>query len=211
MFTTRTLRQGFVPLAILGLLTVLGVIWCLPVAIVGFLLLAFTVSFFRDPPRQVLPDPQTIVSPAEGRIVEVRPAREPHFLHSEGPMVAIFLSIFDVHVQRMPIAGEIKLTNYQAGKFLDVRHADASGVNECQLIGIEAPDGFRVAVRQIAGLIARRIVLWTALGERLAKGERFGMIRFGSRVEIYLPADVEILVKPGDYARGGETIIARRK
>ena len=211
MFTARTLREGRWPILVLVILTALGIAWCWPAAVVSLVLLVFTISFFRDPDRRVDPDPALIMSPADGRVSEVRPAREAEYLQGEGTMVAIFLSIFDVHVQRAPIDGEIKLIKYQPGKFLDARHADASSQNECQLIGIEAPDGFRLGVRQIAGLIARRIVIWNKTNDRLAKGQRFGMIRFGSRVELYLPAGVEVTIKPGDYAWGGETIIARRK
>ncbi len=125
-------------------------------------------------------------------------------------MIAIFLSIFDVHVQRSPVAGTVKLVKYNPGKFLDARHPDAPARNESRTVGIETSDGFRVVIRQIAGLIARRIVGWKNEGDAVASAEHLGMIRFGSRVELYLPPDVEILVKPGQYAKGGETIVARR-
>ena len=126
-------------------------------------------------------------------------------------MAAIFLSVFDVHVQRAPIDGEIRFVQYNRGKFLDARNVNASLQNENRVVGIESADGFRVTVRQISGLIARRIVDWADRGATLTKGERFGMIRFGSRVELFLPPGTEIAAKAGDYARGGETIIARRK
>jgi phosphatidylserine decarboxylase len=126
-------------------------------------------------------------------------------------MVAIFLSVFDVHVQRAPIAGEIKLVKYVPGKFLDARSPKVSEENENRIIGIETPDGLRVTVRQIAGLIARRIIGWADTGARLERGERFGMIRFGSRVETFLPPGTTVLVKVGDYAKGGETILARQR
>ena len=136
---------------------------------------------------------------------------EPQFLKGEAQMVAIFLSVFDVHVQRSPITGEIKHVQYTKGKFLDARKPESAEVNENRVIGIESTDGFRVVVRQVAGLIARRIVGWVDGGARLSKGERIGMIRFGSRVELFLPLDCEVLAKVGDYAKGGETVIARRK
>jgi len=126
-------------------------------------------------------------------------------------MVAIFLSVFDVHVQRAPIGGTIKFVQYNKGKFLDARNPDASAKNENRVVGIESVDGFRVTVRQISGLIARRIVGWAGSGAAIAKGERLGMIRFGSRVELFVPPDTEIAVKVGDHARGGETIVARRR
>jgi len=213
MFIIRTLLEGKWPILILLALSLATFRWCpvpwapiLPVA-----LLAFTISFFRDPKRQVPADEHLIVAPADGRIVEIKPVDEPHFLKSNATMVAIFLSVFDVHVQRAPLAGEIKLVRYQKGSFLDARNLQASLMNECRLLGIESADGFRVAVRQIAGLIARRIVGWADAGAKLAKGERLGMIRFGSRVELLLPTGTEIVAKVGDYAKGGETIIARKR
>jgi phosphatidylserine decarboxylase len=218
MFTARTLWEGRWPLLVLAAVTVVffwvgltGRGWSWVVGSVFAVLFAFTVSFFRDPERAVPTDLQAIVAPADGRIVEVRTVTEPDFLTGEAQMVAIFLSVFDVHVQRAPIAGEIKFVKYVPGKFLDARSSKCSGENENRIIGIEAPDGFRVTVRQIAGLIARRIVSWAGTGAKLARGERFGMIRFGSRVEISLPPGTAVLVKVGDYAKGGETILARKR
>ena len=205
MFTARTLLEGKWVILILVVLSVAGV-WlrCWPAAAVTLALLAFTISFFRDPSAAVPADGKLIVAPATGTIVEIKPV--------DGKMmVAIFLSVFDVHVQRSPIAGTIKKVTYQAGKFLDVRNPQASAQNEYRLLEIEGADGYRVSVRQIAGLIARRIVGWADEGATLAKGERFGMIRFGSRVETFLPLDTEIVAKVGESAKGGETILARRR
>lgn len=206
MFTTRTLLEGKWPILVLLALTVATVIWC-PARwawVLPALLLAFTLSFFRDPNVDVPADEKFVVAPATGRIVEIKPV-------GNTTMVAIFLSIFDVHVQRAPVAGTIQRVSYQAGKFLDVRNPNASAQNEYRLLEFETADGYRVSVKQIAGLIARRIVGWCGEGATLAKGERFGMIRFGSRVEIFLPAGTEIVAKVGEYARGGETIVARRR
>jgi len=217
MFTARTLREGKWPILIFAALTAVvgclnhGAWWCWALTGIPVLLLLFTISFFRDPTRPAPAEAKAILAPADGRIVEIKPAREPHFLNGEAIMVAIFLSVFDVHVQRAPIDGEIKFVQYNKGKFLDARDVNASLQNENRVVGIESPDGFRVTVRQIAGLIARRIVGWADKGATLSKGERFGMIRFGSRVELFLPPGTEIAAKVGDYAKGGETIIARRK
>ena len=212
MFTTRTLLEGRWPLIILAALSAATILWCpvwwafaLPLA-----LLAFTISFFRDPERHVPADAKLIVAPADGRIVEIKTVQEPHFLKGEGRMVAIFLSVFDVHVQRAPIDGEIKFVQYNKGQFLDARNPQASLANENRVVGLESADGFRVTVRQIAGLIARRIVGWADTGAQLTKGERFGMIRFGSRVELILPPGTEITVKVGDFMKGGETILGRK-
>lgn len=231
MFTRRTLLEGKWPILVLAalsvpttivlvVLSVATIIWCpvawapiLPLVLLALplALLGFTISFFRDPERDIPADPNALVSPADGKVVEVKTANEPHFLGGEATMVAIFLSIFDVHVQRAPIDGTIKFVQYNKGRFLDARDPQASLANENRVVGIESADGFRVTVRQVAGLIARRIVGWADTGATLAKGERIGMIRFGSRVELFLPPGTEVAVKVGDYAKGGETIIARRE
>ncbi len=212
MFTSQTLREGRWPLAVLALLTLLGLlIDCLTAVVISGLLLLFTISFFRDPRRKVPSDPQAILAAADGRIVEIGPATEPHYLQGECIMVAIFLSVFDVHVQRSPLHGVIRFVRYNKGRFLDVRHPNASAENESRTLGIETTDGYRLAIRQIAGLVARRIVGWKMQDSSVMAGERIGMIRFGSRVEMYLPADTEILVSKGQYAKGGETIVARRQ
>ena len=203
MFTARTLLEGKWAILILAALSVAGLIWCWIAAAVSLILLVFTISFFRDPTAKVPADEKLIVAPATGKIVEIGPV-------GETTRVAIFLSVFDVHVQRAPIAGTIKRVQYQAGKFLDVRDPNSSSQNEYRLIEMETADGYRVSVRQIAGLIARRIVGWADEGTQLAKGERFGMIRFGSRVELYLPPGADVVAEVGEYAKGGETILARR-
>jgi phosphatidylserine decarboxylase len=217
MFTARTLLAGKWPILIFAALAV-GAIFLpcsawLRAALAGIsaVLLIFTISFFRDPNRTAPKDPKAIVSPADGTIVEIRTVHEPYFLNGEAEMVAIFLSVFDVHVQRAPIDGEIKFVKYHKGKFLDARNMNASLENENRVIGLVAADGYRVTVRQIAGMIARRIVGWADPGVKLARGERLGMIRFGSRVELFLPPGTQISARVGDYAKGGETVLARRK
>ena len=213
MFTMRTLFEGKWPIVVLAVLATATIVWC-PVKwapVLPLALLAFVISFFRDPEREVPAAANLIVAPADGRVVEIKSVNEPHYLKGEATMVAIFLSVFDVHVQRAPIEGEIKFVQYHQGRFLDARNPRASSVNENRVVGVESADGFRVTVRQIAGLIARRIVGWADRGAKLAKGERLGMIRFGSRVELFLPLGTEITVKVGDRAKGGETIVARRK
>ena len=217
MFTARTLLAGKWPILIFAALAIGAMFlpcgaW-LRVALTAIfsLLLVFTVSFFRDPNRTAPKDPKAIVSPADGTIVEIRTVHEPYFLNGEAEMVAIFLSVFDVHVQRAPIDGEIKFVKYHKGKFLDARNMNASLENENRVIGLVGTDGYRVTVRQIAGMIARRIVGWADPGAKLARGERLGMIRFGSRVELFLPPGTPITAKVGDYTKGGETVLARRK
>lgn len=213
MFTVRTLLEGKWPILLLFALTVATVVWCpsrwAPV-LPGALWL-FVLAFFRDPTRVIPADPALIVAPADGRVVEVATVNEPLYFRGEAKMVGIFMSVFNVHVQRAPVAGRIELVRYFPGRFLDVREPTAGTVNENRFIGIAGADGRRYGVRQIAGLIARRIVGWAEEGATLAKGDRIGMIRFGSRVDLLVPADTEIIVRIGDRVKGGETVVARRK
>lgn len=175
--------------------------------LIGFLFL-FVLYFFRDPERAVPADESIIVSAADGLVVSVEEMEEPDF--HLGPMIriAVFLSVFDVHINRTPVAGTVKSTIYKAGQFLDVRHPDSSTRNECRSWWLETAGG-PVAVRQIAGLVARRIVAWAGEGSALERGQRFGMIRFGSRTEVFLPLECTVLVKPGDRVAGAATPIAR--
>jgi len=177
-------------------------------ALLSLILFFYVLYFFRDPERIVPPDESIVVSAADGLVVSVEEYDEPDF--HLGPMlrIAVFLSVFDVHVNRAPVAGTVKSTVYKAGQFLDVRHPDSSTHNECRSWWIETAHG-PVAVRQIAGLVARRIVAWAEEGSALERGQRFGMIRFGSRTEVFLPVDCVPLVKPGDRVEGAATPIAR--
>ena len=179
--------------------------------VISLLLIAlgfFVTYFFRDPERVVPADEAIIVSAADGLVVSVGEMEEPDF--HLGPMIriAVFLSVFDVHINRSPVAGVVKSTVYKAGQFLDVRHPDSSTRNECRSWWLETAQG-SVAVRQIAGLIARRIVAWAGEDSALARGQRLGMIRFGSRTEVFLPIECAVLVKPGDRVAGASTPISR--
>jgi phosphatidylserine decarboxylase len=171
-------------------------------------LLCFIVYFFRDPERIVPADEKIIVSAADGLVVDVLEMDEPDFGLGKMKRVAVFLSVFDVHVNRSPVLGTVKATKYKTGDFLDVRHPDSSIRNECKSWYLETAQG-PVAVRQIAGLVARRIVAWSKEGDTVARGFRFGMIRFGSRTEVFLPLECTVLVKPGDRVAGAATPIAR--
>jgi phosphatidylserine decarboxylase len=171
-------------------------------------LLLFSLYFFRDPERRPPSDEALAVAPADGVVVEVKETGEEEFLKSRVKRIAIFLSIFDVHVNRAPIAGEITHSKSMTGRFLDARNPSSSQVNARRTWAIQGK-GMTIVVRQITGAIARRICAWKQVGELVERGERFGMIRFGSRTEVDLPLESEILVKPGDRVRGGETAIAR--
>ncbi len=173
-----------------------------------FLLFLFTVGFFRDPERMVPPDPNLIVAAADGTVVDIVESDENQVLKTRTRRVGIFLSIFDVHTNRAPIDGRVIYCQHREGLCLDARRADCSEKNESMTWAFENPR-VTIVVRQITGAIARRIVAWAQIGDELRKGERFGMIRFGSRTELYLPLNAEVLVKTGDHVLGGSTIIAR--
>jgi len=211
----RESRRFIIPLVLaLVLLAFLRAYWPargLLVDVVIFLVLcltAFVFYFFRDPEREIPADPAIIVAAADGLVVSVEEMDEPDFQLGRRLRIAIFLSVFDVHVNRSPVNGRVKKTIYKAGQFLDVRHVDASTRNEALAWLIETEEG-PVAVRQIAGLVARRIVPWAKEGSSLARGDRFGMIRFGSRTEVFIPIGCTVLVKPGDRVQGAATPIAR--
>jgi phosphatidylserine decarboxylase len=170
---------------------------------------AFTLYFFRDPEREIPQGSNLIVSPADGKIVGIDSVEHVPFIDGPARRVTIFLSVFDVHINRSPVKGKIAYRHYTPGKFLDARNPKASTENERNAIGIECADGKKFVVIQIAGLIARRILCWKNPGEYVNSGERFGMIRFGSRTEIYMPLDSKIEVKLGQKVAGGTSIIGR--
>jgi phosphatidylserine decarboxylase len=176
--------------------------------------LVFTLSFFRDPARRVPPGEETLVAPADGRVTDILELTDPGPLKEPAVRVGIFLSVFDVHVNRTPCAGVVKATRYTPGEFLDARHPECDRRNERNDIVIER-SGARdqVLVRQISGAIARRIVCACRENDVLVKGQRVGMIKFGSRTELYVPSRsiAEVTVKVGDKVKGGETVIARTR
>jgi phosphatidylserine decarboxylase len=175
-------------------------------AILLFLLGAFVAYFFRNPRREIPPGERLIVSPADGKVVCVAamPADDKEL--PGGQRISIFLNIFDVHVNRAPIRGNLESLDYKRGKFKVAYDEEASRVNEQNILTIRGPGGM-IIVKQIAGLIARRVVCWKRVGQPLARGELFGLIRFGSRVDILLPREVKILVKVGDRVKGGCSVI----
>lgn len=197
-----------------GILAVLGALWLAtllylpPVSVLVALCVLFTLFFFRDPRREPPADPDLAVAPADGKIVAVETCDGDGETGTPVQRVVIFLSIFDVHVNRSPIAGRVVRSEPKDGLFLDARNPQSSVRNARRIWVIDGSAG-RVVVRQITGAIARRIVAWSRVGDDLARGERFGMIRFGSRTEVDFPEGTEILVAPEDRVRGGETAIAR--
>ena len=174
-----------------------------------FLLLFFgTILFFRDPDRSAPADPNLIVAAADGRIMDITEVDENEVLEAKTWRVGIFLSIFDVHTNRAPIDGRIVRREHRTGLCLDARRPDCSQKNEAMTWAFENPRA-TIVVRQLTGAVARRIVAWAEIGDELKKGERFGMIRFGSRTELFLPLNAKLLVKTGDHVLGGSTVIAR--
>jgi phosphatidylserine decarboxylase len=167
----------------------------------------FVLFFFRDPDRTPPSDPALIVSPADGRIMEV--VDEP-YEGKPGRRISVFLSIFDVHVNRSPIGGRIRAIEYRTGKFYAAMRGRASAENEQNSFYVQSDHG-EVVFKQIAGWVARRIVCWKAVGDSVVRGERVGMIRFGSRMDIWLPEPVEILIRPGQHVAGGKSALARWK
>lgn len=168
----------------------------------------YVLYFFRDPVRRITSDPREIVSPADGLVVEVAQLEETPYYEGPCIRVSIFLNIFNVHVNRMPDDGTIARVEYREGKYKNAMSAESSDVNEANTLWLDTRHG-PMTLRQIAGLIARRIVCVAEVGETLRKGERFGMIRFGSRTELYLSPDVEVVVAVKDKVHGGSTVVAR--
>lgn len=176
---------------------------------VAGLLTALAAYFFRDPPRHPPPAQDLVVAPADGRILEVAQVEEVPFLGGPSVRIATFLSIFDVHVQRAPLSGTVLHRSYRAGKFLAAWNPRAAVDNEQAELGIARGGEARVLVRQIAGVAARRIVTDPRPGDEVERGMRIGLIRFGSRVDLFVPAHWEILCRAGDRVRAGETAVAR--
>jgi phosphatidylserine decarboxylase len=178
--------------------------WKLPAAVL-ILLGGFIFYFFRDPERAIPADPAAIVSPADGKVVDIV---SEEFDSRSGTRISIFLSIWNVHVQRAPVGGRIAEVAYRPGRFYGAYRARASGENEQNVIYMDTPHGILV-FKQIAGAIARRVLCWKRKGETVTRGERVGLIRFGSRVDIWLPLEAEITVRRGQMVKGGESILGK--
>lgn len=198
-------RWIFAVLVVLALLSLLLAPW---LALLFVLLIGYTLVFFRDPERVAPSDPDVVVSAADGVVVEIAEFDEDEVVRKKMRRVAIFLSVFNVHTNRAPIDGRIIYCEHRTGLCLDARDPACSEKNESMTWAFENPRATLV-VRQITGAIARRIVGWSQVGDQLAKGARFGMIRFGSRTEVYLPLSASLLVKVGDRVAGGSSAIAR--
>lgn len=201
-------RDGyFYGLALIAVAVVVGLLtgawgW----AVLPLLPAAFFLWFFRDPERSIPQEPGLTVSPADGKVTEVARVSTPD---GERLRLSIFLSVFDVHVNRSPVAGILREVRYSKGEFLNAMNPACAQRNERNLVVVDCTEGYQVSFTQIAGLLARRIVFTKRPGDQLARGERVGLIKFGSRTDVLLPGHAEVLVKTGDRVRGGASVLAR--
>lgn len=211
----RVAREG-VPFIAVGAALALAAIfwaqrtgspWAWTLAIVLATVAAWVVYFFRDPERDGPRGDRLVISPADGKIVMITRVHEPAFIRGECTRISVFMNIFSVHVNRYPVSGAVRYVHYNPGKFLNAAVEKASLENEQSSVGIESPIG-RVLVRQIAGLVARRILTYSRDGDTAAQGVRFGIIRFGSRVDVFVPTGSAVKVREGEQVFAGLTILA---
>ncbi|MFT5726374.1 MAG: phosphatidylserine decarboxylase [Desulforhopalus sp.] len=190
------------------LLCILG--FLLP-AVVMFIITTFILAFFRDPERFVCPDEDAVVCPADGKIISIEEVEDNQFTNQKVQKVCIFMNVFNVHVNRLPFSGTVDRIIYHPGKFYSADSDKAALENEYFASVLNLPGEKKIAVVQIAGLIARRIICWLEPGDIAVKGRRLGLIRFGSRVDLYLPLETELSVTTGQKVRAGETVLGRLK
>ncbi|MHB1404104.1 MAG: phosphatidylserine decarboxylase family protein [Desulfitobacteriaceae bacterium] len=190
-------------LAVLSGITYLIWPWLALGPVVLFL---FVVYFFRNPERRIPADETVLVSPADGVVMDIERVLEDRFLEGESIRIRIFLSIFNVHINRVPMSGTVVYRDYRPGQMLPAFKSHASEVNEKNFVGIENSQ-LRILVTQVTGFVARRIVCWVKTGDQVERGERFGLIKFGSCTELFLPPHVEVAVKPGEKVVGGVTVM----
>ena len=205
----QTLWQGKWILIVCSAFTGAAWLWSPVWAALPGALLLFVLWFFRDPPRRIPQGEGLVVSPADGRETDIQELEEIELLNRRVRRIGIFLSVFDVHVNRAPADSQVVYTAEFAGTYHDARSPAASTHNTARTWGFRCKDGTLLVVRQITGAIARRIVPWARLDEQVKRGQRFGMIRFGSRTEICLPLEAEITVQVGQHVKGGSSVIAR--
>jgi phosphatidylserine decarboxylase len=201
-------KQGFPFIVPLGLLTVICALLGLKsIAYLLFLLTAFVIWFFRNPQRKPPEDLKAVVSPADGKVIKIEDVVQNDLLKGPSKKISIFMSVFNVHVNRIPYSGTVEAINYRPGKFFCANLDKACSLNEKNSVLIKTDGGQQILTEQIAGLIARRIECWVQVGMPVNRGDRFGLIRFGSRLDIFLPAEAVVSVKIGDMVTAGETVI----
>lgn len=199
----KAIALGLTGLSLLGLWLKSKALTLLSVTLLGWIF-----YFFRDPERRPSSsDPGWILAPADGKVTDIEMVDDPYFFKGPVQRISVFLSLFDVHVQRSPYRGQVQFLQYQPGDFAPAFLKDTHS-NEYNLIGMQTPHG-PIGIKQIAGILARRIVCWPNLGDELLTGQRLGLIKFGSRVDLLLPPDVEVLVQVGQQVYGGQTTVGR--
>ncbi len=207
---TPVAKEGYPFIGFAAFLTlVLAAIGCVSGTVSALVLTTFTLFFFRDPERFVPAEDDAVIAPADGKIIIVKETCDQQFTGQKAQKISIFMNVFNVHVNRIPFAGVVQKIIYRPGKFYNADSTKAELENEYCATILATEKGKKIAVVQIAGLVARRIVCWLEPGDTAGKGRRFGLIRFGSRVDLYLPEEAEICVKKGEKVRAGETVIAR--
>lgn len=201
-------REGIPFIAFIAFVTVIvAVLDYDQLAFIFLLLTGFVIYFFRDPERILPDDEDVVVSPADGKVILVEKIFDDRFMNEHVYKISIFMSIFDVHVNRLPFAGEVEKILYVPGSFYAANTDQGGLANEHCAVILNTKKNFRYAVVQVAGLVARRIVSWVEKGDHIERGSRYGMIRFGSRVDIYLPQQLQPEVRSGQRVKAGETII----
>jgi phosphatidylserine decarboxylase len=200
-------REGWPFLALAAILAGLSSFYCAYLAIPMWLIFLFILQFFRDPPRVTVGGDSSVTAPADGRVIVIDESKDP-YTNQASLKISIFMNVFNVHSNRMPVSGTVDRKQYYPGKFFNAALDKASDSNERNALLLTTKQGHRVTCVQIAGLIARRILCYVDEGSQVRKGERFGFIRFGSRVDLYLPKTTKVLVSLGDKVVGGETLVA---
>lgn len=201
-------KEGFPFIGVAaGITLIAGWLGWVPVAVAAALLTLFVSWFFRNPPREIPQGPGLIVAPGDGKVLAVEEEFEPRYIKDRAVRISIFLNVFDVHINRIPCEGIIEDVQYQPGLFLVASQPHATVKNEQNAVMIKTVEGAKVLCVQVAGLIARRIVSWVNPKDRAVRGERYGLIRFGSRMDTYVPVGTAIKIAVGDRVKGGETIL----
>ena len=201
-------REGWPFLAISLVLAIAATAWCVTWSIPLWIIFLFVVQFFRDPAREIPQEAGAVLSPADGRVIKVERTQEP-YAQREAILISVFMNVFNVHSNRSPVDGTVQKVQYFPGKFFNADLDKASAENERNAVVLTTSDGQTVTFVQVAGLIARRILCYIKAGDVLSRGQRYGFIRFGSRVDVYLPLNATVKVSIGDKVSATETILAR--
>ncbi|MBT6411050.1 MAG: phosphatidylserine decarboxylase [Betaproteobacteria bacterium] len=200
-------REGWPFIVLAAILAGLSSVYCVYLAIPMWIIFLFILQFFRDPPRVTTGGDSAVSAPADGRVIVIDEAHDP-YTNQTSLKISIFMNVFNVHSNRIPVSGTVDAKQYYPGRFFNAALDKASDNNERNALLLTSKEGHRVTCVQIAGLIARRILCYVDEGSNVIKGERFGFIRFGSRVDLYLPKTTKVLVSLGDKVVGGETLVA---